>query len=80
MSKPDWKDAPEWAQWLAMDACGCWQWFSKKPYIDIVDESICPIWHPRFPCKFSFCDENFDVIGSFGVEIDSWKSTLERRP
>lgn len=29
--KPDWKDAPEWAQWLAMDSDGSWWWFADKP-------------------------------------------------
>lgn len=30
--KPDWKDAPEWAQWLAQDPCGDWFWYENKPY------------------------------------------------
>ena len=29
--KPDWKDAPEWANYLAMDEDGYWFWFSIKP-------------------------------------------------
>ena len=29
--KPDWKDAPEWAQWLAMDRDGKWTWFEDEP-------------------------------------------------
>lgn len=29
--KPDWKDAPEWAQWLAMDKNGQWYWYELKP-------------------------------------------------
>lgn len=29
--KPDWKDAPEWANWLAMDSDGGWWWHEKKP-------------------------------------------------
>lgn len=29
--KPDWKDAPEWANWLAMDANGKWVWHASKP-------------------------------------------------
>lgn len=28
---PDWKDAPEWAQWLACDADGTWYWFEDRP-------------------------------------------------
>jgi hypothetical protein len=31
MNKPDWKDAPEWARFLAMDADGDWFWFEEKP-------------------------------------------------
>ena len=31
MSKPDWKDAPEWAQWLAQDQDGLWCWFESEP-------------------------------------------------
>jgi len=29
--KPDWKDAPEWARWLAMDDDGSWWWYSIRP-------------------------------------------------
>ena len=29
--KPDWKDAPEWAEWLCMDDGGEWYWFENKP-------------------------------------------------
>lgn len=32
MNKPDWKDAPEWANWLAQDESGFWGFFSKKTY------------------------------------------------
>lgn len=31
--KPDWKDAPEWAQWLAMDKNGDWYWYENKPIL-----------------------------------------------
>lgn len=31
MSKPDWKDAPEWANYLAQDECGEWWWFEGRP-------------------------------------------------
>lgn len=29
--KPDWNDAPEWAEWLAMDDDGAWYWYGEKP-------------------------------------------------
>lgn len=32
--KPDWKDAPEWANYLAMDGNGRWWWYLEQP-----------IWH-----------------------------------
>ena len=30
-NKPSWDDAPEWANYLAMDCRGAWYWFEKKP-------------------------------------------------
>lgn len=29
--KPDWKDAPEWANYLAMDYNGVWYWYTHEP-------------------------------------------------
>jgi len=29
--KPDWKDAPAWAQFVAMDSNGEWYWHEHKP-------------------------------------------------
>lgn len=29
--KPDWRGAPEWANFLAMDADGEWHWFEYFP-------------------------------------------------
>ena len=29
--KPDWKDAPEWAQYAAMDDDGTWWWYELRP-------------------------------------------------
>lgn len=29
--KPDWKDAPSWAVWLAQDKDGEWYWYEKRP-------------------------------------------------
>ncbi len=31
MSKPSWDTAPEWANWLAMDADGTWFWYEQEP-------------------------------------------------
>lgn len=29
--KPDWKDAPDWANYLAMDDDGIWVWYDERP-------------------------------------------------
>ncbi len=29
--KPSWKDAPDWANWLAMDSGGTWFWYEFMP-------------------------------------------------
>ena len=31
--KPDWKDAPRWANWLIMDNAGNWIWTEKEPWV-----------------------------------------------
>ena len=31
MSKPNWSDAPAWAQYLAQDESGAWYWFEGRP-------------------------------------------------
>lgn len=31
--KPSWKDAPKWANYLAMDDDGRWYWYETKPMI-----------------------------------------------
>lgn len=31
MSKPSWDDAPEWANFLAMDDSSEWYWFEREP-------------------------------------------------
>lgn len=31
MKKPKWRDAPYWAQYLAMDDSGDWFWYELQP-------------------------------------------------
>lgn len=40
--KPDWKDAPEWANWLAMDGDGAWFWYESEPA-----ENQCGFWNTK---------------------------------
>ena len=37
--KPDWKNAPEWANWLAMDNSGEWFWYEIEPLYISNDDS-----------------------------------------
>ena len=30
-NKPNWRHAPAWARYLAMDDNGTWYWYEKKP-------------------------------------------------
>lgn len=73
-NKPDWKDAPEWANWLAQDECGSWGFFAKKPTIfadycwDIKSSSDPEDkWEPA-----GYAEEKIDGSG--------WKESLEQRP
>ena len=34
MNKPDWKDAPPWANYLAMNIDEEWYWYKEEPYLD----------------------------------------------
>ena len=31
MRKPNWNNAPEWANWVAQNRDGSWHWFEKEP-------------------------------------------------
>lgn len=62
--KPDWKDAPEWANYLAKDANGVWFWYATRPLIEGSDS----VWSYGGTYKRA-C-----------VPDGSWKDSLERRP
>lgn len=75
--KPDWKDAPEWAQWLAMDGDGYWCWFQSRPYYD----SDLAQWiysdEDSGRSKAQYADVGADHSG---IDWDFAYSTLEPRP
>lgn len=71
MNKPDWKDAPENAKFLAQDSDGDWYWWTGKP--KLVD----PLgyWMPNedeHEIPALIVDTNQNVFG--------WKESLEPRP
>ena len=67
MSKPDWKDAQEWAAWLAQNGSPrfTWTWFEEKPAQTI---------HGWYPVNGSLCQSQ---AGELNLK---WQHTLERRP
>ena len=72
MSIPQWKDAPEDANWLAMDSNGIWCWYVFEPYIGYEH------WMPS--AEDSAVGDNFYIAEcDFKGHID-WRETLEPRP
>lgn len=71
MSKPEWKDAPAWAKWLALDAGGDWGWYESKPLINEESES----WVWTLPLS-----SEWELAGFSGNHGTDWRETLESRP
>ncbi len=64
--KPSWKDAPDWAQWLAMDEDGKWWWYENPPYTDLIDKR--------------WITKGYDTCEVYCTESSKWKETLQERP
>ena len=62
--KPDWKDAPDFAKYLAMDSFGDWYWYETKPKSSVNDGE----W-------VSYIGELAWAGGS-----TYWQDSLEQRP
>lgn len=75
-NKPDWKDAPEWAQWVACDAsgkfAGQWWWFDDMPKkVDYIEG----VWvNNGEGAKFS------GSVASPEWAYKNWESSIEKRP
>lgn len=65
MSKPDWKNSPDWAMWLAQDEDGDWGWYEIKPVLG----GWSWIWDHG---DWAFCE--------FDGRADDWAKSLEPRP
>lgn len=69
-NKPSWKDAPEWANWIAQSpsdgSSGIWCFFAGEP-TDKVDG----IWA---------CSTGKALTGRSGLLLGDWRDTLEQRP
>jgi len=62
---PPWSDAPEWANWRAMDESGEWWWYEEEPQIHFDNDSYDNPTMPPMREQYKWKD---------------WKSTLEKRP
>lgn len=66
MSKPEWKDAPSFAKWLAQDQCGDWWWYAVRP---IEEDNF--FRHVAMTRRAHACS---------GEQNYSWQKTLEYLP
>ena len=66
MSKPDWKDAPYWAGWLAQDWSGRWYWYETRPR--------------SYSIRWGRGDEFMLASYGPGLTNEKWRESLERRP
>jgi len=65
--KIDWNEAPEWANYWAMDENGHSYWYECQPYISMTWEDM---WDAHGVT--SLCDE--------GYISDNWRASLQVRP
>jgi hypothetical protein len=71
MSKPEWKDAPKWASWLAQDGNGDYAWYEEKPVAD--EESKSWEWVNAATTEWKLADRTTELS-------EGWRDTLEHRP
>ena len=74
--KPDWKDAPEWANYLAMDGDGFWCFYQFAPEWDADENAWLIIEGPSDDeCLYKYADgPDCD-----GIDWDNAFDTLEPR-
>lgn len=61
---PDWSNAPEWANYFAMDADGTWWWHELKPTIENKSQSE---WYSEGKMMYAF-----------GLNLD-WQNSMKAR-
>jgi len=63
--KPDWKDAPEWAKWLALNEYGEWWWYEMEPLLFYMAGH----WHAESGRKLRV-----------SPDMVNWQDSLEAKP
>ncbi len=69
-TKPQWKDAPQWANWLSQDHDGKWFWFEYRPIPVRREGFFSTAGNALTHCKLALR----------GEVNHQWKQTLEKRP
>lgn len=72
MNRPEWKHAPSYSNWLAMDANGIWCWFVNEPYKGYEH------WLPSLPDYAGI--DSFDIVDGEFIPHEDWTKSLEPRP
>jgi hypothetical protein len=62
----DWNNAPEWANWCAMDSDGHWFWFENKP-----------LAHSSSAFKYWFAERSKFMFAFTSKPSDNWINTLK---
>lgn len=67
--KPEWKNAPEWAQYLVQNKDGTWEWHEECPDCDVGGG----FWYYNgdFDAKIKYAGKS---------EVVEWWSSIEERP
>jgi len=73
--QPDWSQAPEWADWWAMDGFSNQaNWYDSEPYID-GDSEIENEWNIELKANM----ETYEKAPSFNYN-GNWQDSLRKRP
>jgi hypothetical protein len=75
MSAPDWSQAPEWAQYWAINADLEAFWYECKPYPLTNLKDACWQWSDE--CEFTRCRLAGEAALPIGID---WRCTLHERP
>jgi hypothetical protein len=68
---PNWKDAPDWANWLAQDGDGSWYWYEYPIYAREADDT----WYEQ-----KWCDGRIEDAGEDAERNPDWRNTRHARP
>lgn len=78
-NKPSWRDAPEWAHWLAQHESGVWCWGNATPERQC--HGVVGVWDSVLvDGKNHAEDSRCEWSGCAGEVLGDWRDTLERRP